>query len=263
MRFVVLWIVLAASRTRLWADDGGARVPAIRPVPRTDANSHQAHAQLVQKARQGRIDVYFVGDSIVRRWGTSDREYREMLANWNENFFGWNAANFGWGGDAIQNILWRLDNGELDGVDPKVIVVLAGTNDVGPEAGDAAKVEDIARGIEAIVGLCQSKAPHAVIILTAIFPRNDNMAVMPMLNQINERIARFADGKNVRFLNVNRKLADEDGKLYDGMMGDKLHPTVKGYQVWADGLKPILRELLGPPAKTDQAPPPSGDSAAQ
>jgi len=232
-------------------------------VRRTDANSELAHAALLNKAKQGRIDVYFVGDSITRRWGASDREYKDLLANWRENFFGWNAANFGWGGDTVQNILWRLENGELDDVDPKVIVILAGTNNVGTEPGDAAKVDEVARGIEAIIGACQDKAPDAVIILMAIFPRNDNMAVMPTINQVNERLAKLAHGKKVRFLNVNQKLADKDGKLFDGMMGDKLHPTVKGYQAWADGLKPILRELLGPPAKTDQAPPPSGNPASR
>ena len=87
---------------------------------------------------------------------------------------------------------------------------------------------------------------------------------MPTINKINERIARFADGKKIRYLNVNDKLADRDGRLFDGMMsaGDKLHPTVKGYQVWADGLKPIFTELLGPPSSTDHAPPPTGDPSA-
>ncbi len=87
--------------------------PADRPAPRTDQNSMIAHAQLLEKARQGVIDIYFVGDSITRRWGTSDEQYKELLANWRQNFFGWNAANFGWGADKVQNILWRLHNGEL------------------------------------------------------------------------------------------------------------------------------------------------------
>ena len=99
-------------------------VPADQPVPRADQNSWLAHAQLLDKARRGRIDIYFEGDSITRRWGATD--YPELLANWTQNFFGWNAANFGWGADRIENILWRLENGELDGVNPKVIVVLAG-----------------------------------------------------------------------------------------------------------------------------------------
>ena len=215
------------------------------------------------EGKKGGIDIYFEGDSITRRWGATD--YPHLLANWNTNFFGWNAADFGWGADQIQNILWRLENGELDGVNPKIIVLLAGINNVGSWPGDDAKVEDITRGMKAVLAVCQQKAPEATIILTAIFPRNDNMAVIPTINKINDNLAQLADGKKIRFLNVNDKLADKDGRLFDGMMnaGDKLHPTVKGYQVWADGLKPIFTELLGAPAMTDHAPPPTGDPSAK
>jgi len=237
----------------------GFNAPVDRPAPRSDRNSQIAHEQLVEKAKKGGIDVYFEGDSITRRWGTSDPQYKDNLANWTTNFFGWNAADFGWGADGIQNILWRLENGELDGVNPKIIVVLAGINNVGTFPGDDAKVENITRGLKAIVNVCQEKAPNAVIILTALFPRNDNMAVIPEINKINDNLARMADGKKIRYLNVNDKLADQDGKLFPGMSRDMLHPTVKGYQVWADGLKPIFTEILGPPARTDHAPPPSGD----
>ena len=237
--------------------------PADQPAPRTDQNSMTAHAQLVEKARAGGIDVYFEGDSITRRWGATD--YPDLLANWTQNFHGWNAGNFGWGADRIQNILWRLENGELDGVHPKVIVLLAGTNNVGAEPGGDAKVADITRGLKAVVDVCRHKAPEAVIVLTAIFPRNDNRAVMPVIDRINANLATMADGRQVRVLNVNDRLADRDGKLFDGMMNDadKLHPTLKGYQVWADGLRPIFAELLGPPGTTDHAPPPTGDPSAR
>jgi len=234
--------------------------PAVQPVPRNDRNSQIAHEQLVKKARAGGIDVYFVGDSITRRWGATD--YPKFLANWNSNFRGWNAADFGWGGDTIQNILWRLENGELDGVNPKVIVLLAGTNNVGRVPGDDAKVAGIVRGIRALADTCRGKAPEAVIILTAIFPRNDGGNVVPMINRINEGIAGIADGKRTRLLNINDRLADRDGVLFEGMTVDKLHLSLKGYQVWADALKPLLAELLGPPAATDHAPPPTGDPSA-
>jgi lysophospholipase L1-like esterase len=260
--------------------------PADRATPRTDQNSMIAHAQLLEKARAGGIDVYFVGDSITRRWGATD--YPELLAHWRQNFFGWNAGNFGWGADRTENILWRLEHGELDGVNPKVIVIQAGTNNIGtqpggtpstlrepqgrPEqgrgatsSGQAAKVAEITRGLTAILDSCRQQAPRATIILTAIFPRNDNMAVMPEIDQVNANLARVADGRTVRYLNVNDRLADKDGRLFPGMMNerDKLHPTIQGYQVWADGLKPILTEMLGPPASTDHAPPPTGDPSAQ
>ena len=242
-----------------------AEVPADRPSPRTDANSQVAHQQLLEKARRGGVDVYFEGDSITRRWGATD--YPELLANWRQNFFGWNAGDFGWGADRIENILWRLENGELDGVNPKVIVLLAGTNNIGrqmTEGADAAKVENVTRGIAAVLNVMQKKAPNAVIILTAIFPRNDSMNAIPTINQINAHLAEMADGGKIRFLNVNDKLADADGKLFDGVMNanDKLHPTLKGYQIWADGLKPMLTALLGPPAREDHAPPPTGDPSA-
>jgi lysophospholipase L1-like esterase len=235
-------------------------VPADEPAPRTDENSQKAHIDLLEKAHKGRIDVYFEGDSIVRRWGATD--YPEFLANWKQNFFGWNAGDFGWGADQTQNILWRLEHGELDGVNPKVIVLLAGTNNV--DAGtNQGRVEEtaaeITRGIAAIVRVMQSKAPDATIILMGIFPRNDNMALTPTIEKINSNLSKLADGKRIRYLNINEKLADSDGRLYEGMMNDQLHPTLKTYQIWADALKPVFTELLGPPAKEDHAPPATGD----
>ena len=257
-KYFIPWADRLLKRSREESDNG----PADRPVPRTDANSIVAHAQLLEKAKQGKIDIYFVGDSIVRRWGALD--YPELLANWQQNFHGWNAANFGWGADRTQNILWRLENGELDGVNPKVIAVLAGTNNVGAQPRDEQTIAEIARGIKAILDACQRKAPNATIILTAVFPRNDNPAVMPTIARLNQQLATFADGTRVRFLNVNDRLSDEKGVLVEGVMNerDKLHPTIKGYQIWADALKPMFRELLGPPALTDLAPPPTGDPSA-
>jgi lysophospholipase L1-like esterase len=241
------------------------QLPADQPVFRTDPNSLIAHSQLLAKAKEGRIDVYFEGDSITRRWGATD--YPELLANWKQNFLGWNAADFGWGADQTQNILWRLENGELDGVNPKVVVLLAGTNNVGNVSvhGDGdARAEDVTRGLQAIVRMIQTKAPAATIIVTGLFPRNDNMSFMPVIDRINGNLSKFADGQKVRCLNINDKLADGDGRLFDGMMNakDKLHPTVKAYQLWADALKSVLTELLGPPAAVDLAPPPTGDPSA-
>jgi lysophospholipase L1-like esterase len=235
-------------------------VPADQPRMRADRNSHLAHQQLVAKAKSGGIDVYFAGDSITRRWGALD--YPELLAHWNRSFHGWNAGNFGWGADRTENILWRLENGELDGALPKVIVILAGTNNVGREPGDESKVADVTRGLSAVVDTCRKKAPAATIILTAIFPRNDNPAVMPTIARINANLAKVADGKSIRFLDVNAKLADANGTLFEGMMVDGLHPSLKGYEVWAKGLKPVLIQLLGAPAAGDHAPPPTGDPSA-
>src|SRR4051812_18113450 len=183
-------------------------VGADQPVMRADANSALGHEQLVAKAKAGGISLYFLGDSITRRWGATD--YPDFLANWRKNFYGWNAGDFGWGGDTTQNILWRLEHGELDGVNPKVIVLLAGTNNVAKDPGDDAKVADISRGVAAVVAKCREKAPGATIILMGIFPRNDG-PVVPTINRINENLAQLADGKTVRYLNINDRLADADG----------------------------------------------------
>ena len=142
-------------------------------------------------------------------------------------------------------------NGELDGVNPKIIVLLAGTNNV----GDHATAEDVTRGLEAIVRVMQAKAPDATLIVTAVFPRNDHMEMLPVIERINGNLAKLADGKRIRFLNINDRLADGEGRLFEGMMdGDKLHPTVKAYQIWADALKPVFTELLGTPGQTSRGP---------
>ena len=247
------------------AEAGGS---TVQPVPRTDANSKTAHEQLVAKAKSGRIDLYFVGDSITRRWGSSDTQYSAMLANWRTNFHGWNAGNFGWGADSIQNILWRLTNRELDGVNPKVIVLLAGTNNLRPGrtgVDDDKQVDEVVGGIHAILDVFRSKAPGASVILMGILPRNErggSTALIPTIRRINTRLAGLADGDKILFLDIGNLLADATGKLVDGVTVDGLHLSVKGYQIWADALKPLLEKCLGQRADIDLAPPPTGDPSA-
>ena len=147
-------------------------------------------------------------------------------------------------------------------MNPKVIVILGGTNNIGTKHGSDQKIADILKGFDALIDTCRKKSPQAKVILTAIFPRNDSLEVWPDIQHVNEQLAQRADGKDIYYLNINNKLADADGKLFDGMTIDKLHPTPAGYQVWADGLRPLLTELLGPPSQIDHAPPPTGDPSA-
>jgi len=238
---------------------------ALQAVPRGDANSMLAHEQLLQKAHAGRIDLYLLGDSITRRWGATD--YPQLLEHWKATFHGWNAGDFGWGGDKVENILWRIEHGELDGVNPRVIVLMAGTNDVGnqlPPDGVQAASERISAGIGMLLQAVRTRAPQATVILMGILPRGDNPAVMPVIDGINQRIARLADGRSVHYLNINRQLTAADGSLLPGMMmADQLHPALPGYRVWAAALEPLLLQLLGPRASEDHAPPPTGDPSAR
>ena len=169
-------------------------------------------------------------------------------------------------GDTTRNILWRLLDGELDGVHPKVIVLQAGTNNIETwdGAGEAQEqAEEITRGLAAILKVMREKAPGATIVLVGIFPRNDNMAALPVIDRVNRKLAAMADGDRIRFLNINGKLADANGVLYEGMTApDRLHLALEGYRVWADALKPVLCEILGPPAAEDFARPPTGDPSA-
>lgn len=229
-------------------------------IERKDANSITAHKQLLEKTKQGQIDLYFAGDSITRRWGATD--YPELLQHWRETFHGWNAANFAWGGDRTQNILWRLQNGELEGLTPRVVVLLAGTNNLSTRRDEQEQVDEVVAGITAILDLFKAKTPKATIVLMAILPRNDQRELLPVINKINARLEKLAERDEVRFLNINHRLADESGELYEGMTVDRLHLSKKGYEQWADELKPLLTELLGPPSKVDNAPPPTGDPSA-
>jgi lysophospholipase L1-like esterase len=235
-------------------------MPTAVPSPRTDANSQAAHMELLEKARSGVIDAYFVGDSITRRWGALD--YPDLLEHWNRTFFGWNAANFAWGGDRTENILWRLENGELDGVEPRVFVVQAGTNNLGDFASDSGHVDAIVAGIRAILETCLDHAPDAVVLLTGVFPRSDRPEFNPAIRGINVELEALADAERVRYVDITEELSGDDGRLLETMSNDGLHLSEAGYQVWADRLVPMLTEILGPPAAEDFAPPATGNPAA-
>ena len=212
--------------------------PASKMVDRNWAAHHQ---RLLDRAKQGDVDLYLEGDSITDFFATTGRPVYQ------KEFGGWTTADFGISGDTCQNVLWRLQNGELDGVNPKAIMLMIGTNNSGNYSA-----EEIAQGVTAIVNLLKEKEPQAKILLLAIFPRNATAAnaIRIKLNQTNEIIAKLDDGKQVKYMNINDKFLDQDGNLSRDIMRDLLHPTAKGYQIWADAVKPQLTEWLGQPAAT-------------
>jgi lysophospholipase L1-like esterase len=230
------------------------------PERRTDPNSVQAHEDLLAKAGGGRIDAYFLGDSITRRWGCADPGYAPFLAHWRSRFSGWNAGNFGWGGDTLANILWRIRHGELEEVDPKVIVLMGGTNDVGAAPDDPTTPGRVWAGLRAVLRECRTQAPKARIILMGILPRADSMAAADAVRRVNSAMPELAQDFEAHFVDLTGALCNEAGEIRPGMLDpDLLHAALPVYEAWADAIEPILLAALGPPAEVDLAPPPTAD----
>jgi len=224
-----------------------AKNAAVKPVPR-DANWVKRHDGFVAIAKQGGVDVLFVGDSITDAWRNAD-PVKGGKAIWDARFAPLRAANFGISGDRTQHVLWRLQNGELDGIRPKAVVLMIGTNNTGFERDGTTRrnspAETVA-GITLIVEHLRAKQPQAKILLLAIFPRGEkpDHPQRLQLNEINAAIARLHDGRSVHFLDINRVFLAADGTLPKEIMPDFLHPGAKGYALWADAIKDPLAALL-------------------
>lgn len=223
---------------------------AVRPVRRTIeypwmsvARWNELHDACLKRAQEGPIDVLFLGDSITQGWSGAGK------MEWEKRFVPMRAANFGIGGDMTQQVLWRITEGKaLDGVSPKAVVLMIGTNNFG--LGKQAP-EDVVKGVSAIVETLQRKLPDAKILLLGIFPR-DAKPGTPFRKQIaavNEQIAKLDDGgKRVRYLDLGPKFLDAEGNLAKEIMPDALHLSGRGYTIWADQIATPLAELLKSPA---------------
>lgn len=225
---------------------------AIKPAPR-DAGWVRRHEGFVQIAKQGGVDVLFLGDSITDFWRRNQTGMTGSTVGgkqvWDREFAPLHAANFGISGDRTQHVLWRLQNGELDGINPKVVVLMIGTNNTGFETDRVTPRNtpaQAAEGVRQIVGLLRTKLPQTKILLLAVFPRGDkpDNPQRQQVNQINAIIAKLGDGRNVRFLDIGPKFLTADGTLPADIMPDFLHPAEKGYEIWAAAIKPTLLEML-------------------
>jgi len=211
--------------------------PATTPTTRSNPTNWLArHEGFVKQAKAGGIEILFMGDSITDNWRSRGKNV------WEKVYGPRHAANFGIGGDRTQHVLWRIENGELDGISPKVIVLMIGTNNSNSDSAD-----QISEGVEKIVAVTREKCPKSKILLLAIFPRNkpaDKPEQLEKIHQVNERIAKLDDGKMVTFLDINKVFLGPDGKVHADIMPDFLHPNEHGYQLWADAMEPTLEKLL-------------------
>ncbi len=222
---------------------------AVKPVPR-DKNWVKRHETFVAMAKRGGIDVLFQGDSITDAWGGEGHNPKAAGTKiFEKEFVPLKAANFGIGGDRTQHVLWRLQHGELDGIQPKVVMLMIGTNNSNGKDNTA---QEIAAGITAIVKEIHQHSPKTKVLLLGIFPRADrktgkpNPEQMEKIKQVNTIIAKLDDGgKTVRYLDIGSKFQAPDGSLPRSIMPDQLHLSEQGYRIWADAVKGPIKELLG------------------
>jgi lysophospholipase L1-like esterase len=189
------------------------------------------------KKMDGKIDLAFVGDSITRRWRGEGNK-----AVWDKYWGSYRAVNMGIGGDATQNVLWRLQNGQLDGYKARVFVVMIGTNNCW---GRQTVPADVAAGIKKILDLIQSKQPQAKILLLSIFPTgakpNPGRQTRAAINAL---ISKFAGGP-VHYMDIAAKFLEPDATISKEVMPDELHLAPKGYEIWSEAIKDKVKELTG------------------
>lgn len=238
--YAPLFVLTATSFVALGQD---APNPATKAVPR-DKGWMTTHERFVERAKKGDVDVLFLGDSITAGWANNGK------AAWKETFEPMKAANFGIGGDRTEHVLWRITEGkELEGINPKVAVLMIGTNNSGSNSP-----EQIAEGVTAIVKELRKQRPETKVLLLGVFPRagkaeKDSKSVpakdlQPKIKQINDRIAKLDDGKSVKYLDIGAKFLETDGSLSREVMQDYLHLSPKGYTIWAEAIKGPVADLM-------------------
>jgi lysophospholipase L1-like esterase len=208
---------------------------AVIPAPR-DANWMKRHDSFNERVKQGNVDLVFIGDSITQGWEGAGKNV------WAEYYAKRNAVNLGIGGDRTQHVLWRLDHGNIDGINPKLAVLMIGTNNSGTNTS-----EQIADGIKAIVEKLRAKLPNTKVLILAIFPRGaDKDDAKRKINEgANEIVKKLADNKMVYFLDIGPKFLAADGTLSKQVMPDLLHLNEASYRTWAESIEPKLNELMG------------------
>jgi len=235
MKIVYLSLILSIFLSPSFLAEANELHSAVKPVPRSGGwmNRHESFNQRVAK---GKVDLVLIGDSITHGWEGKGKSV------W-EKFYGKrNAVNLGIGGDRTQHVMWRLDNGNVKGISPKVAVVMIGTNNSGNNSP-----EEIADGLAAITKQLRKKLPKTKVLLLGIFPRGANKD--DGRRQVNEKanaiFKKLADGNDVHYLDIGAKFLEPDGTLTRKIMPDLLHLSVEGYTIWAESIEPTLKKLMG------------------
>ncbi|HBG78259.1 MAG TPA: GDSL family lipase [Phycisphaerales bacterium] len=211
---------------------------AVTPVARPDVDWWtQRHQAVVNRVKQGNVDLIMLGDSITQGWEQSGKQV------WDKYYAPRNALNIGFSGDRTQNVIWRLQNGEIENIKPKLAVIMIGINN----SGDEYTAEQIADGIKTVVCQLRTKLPETKVLILAIFPLGESK-ISPQITKnhnASKLASKIADNKTIFYLDINKKFLNKKGVLTKEVMPDLLHPNEKGYQIWAEAVEPTIAKLMG------------------
>lgn len=232
---LILGMSIVCAAVLVWWPFGQTREPADEPSRRWEYRWLGRHKRITRRAATGSHPIVFVGDSITQNWEDAG------LSVWEQYYAKRQALNLGIASDKTQNVLWRVQQTEFGEQQPKLIVLLVGTNNSAEYSA-----EETASGVKSIIEVLQQKAPKAKILLMAIFPRGEALddprrAVNEATNEI---LANFANDDRITFLNINREFTHDDGSTNLELMPDALHLSETGYAAWAEAMEPTLAELL-------------------
>ena len=228
-------VALVASLVAASADTNYAIQPVLHP------GTEKRHESFNVISKQGEAQLVFLGDSITHGWDGKGK------AVWEKNWAPLKAANFGIGGDRTEHVLWRLNQGELEGLKPKVVVLMIGTNNTGKEKDGRPRntIPEIIEGVTAVVAEIRTRLPDSKILLLGIFPRgNIDDPQRGQVAVINTALAKLDDGRKVKYLDIGPEFLEADGTLPRSIMPDLLHPNEQGYQIWAAAMNPTLDALM-------------------
>lgn len=229
--------LLARAENHVQAAIKTATTPAHRMESEKKNWWQQRHEDKLALAKQGGWELVFLGDSITHAWENAGTQ------TWKQYYGNRKALNLGFSGDRTEHVLWRLDEGELDGFEPKVVVMMIGTNNTGHRK-DAAEI--IAMGVQRILQRIHEITPDTKVLLLGIFPRSAEASDPARENndRANGMLEKLADGEQVVFLNINDAFLTDDGVLTKEVMPDLLHPQAAGYKLWAEAMEPTLAKML-------------------
>ena len=220
------------------SDDSAEKKPAsVTPAEKNPERHERFMKDRDELQKKGPIELVFEGDSITDGWrGPGRAIFEEDYAK------PYNCFNTGIGGDRTEHLLWRIDHGELDGLHPKAVVLMIGTNNL----GTGQSVQDTVAGITAVVEAIHQTLPEAKILLLGVFPRGHEKsdAMREKINDVNDGIKKLEGKDNVTYLDIGPKFLEENGALEKNIMPDYLHPNEKGYMIWAEAMRPALDELM-------------------